>query len=448
MLYHNQFLLDNNRSKIAKRNIGLSFIAKMLTIVCTLLQIPASLSILSKTEYGIWLTMYSVFGWFLIFDLGIGSGLKNKLTIALAKNDIVLAKKYVSTAYISIGILVIILIGIFLILFPFINWVGFFNAPGFEEKSFGSIVLICGICTLVAFVINLVHSILYSSQRVGVSNLLLFIPQFLVLIITYVLKCLHVHSLLLVISFFVAIPLLSNMAYTLYAFKKTYKEISPDFKFYDRASLDDILGFGLKFFVLQVSLLVIYFTDNIFISHFYTPSKVTEYNIVVRYFSVITVVFSVITSPMMALYTDAFAKDDYQWISRQVKKLTKIWGLLIVGAFCMFFLSSFAFHIWIGNSFNVPPLLVMFVGVYTIQCIWISIFNVPINGIGKIKLQVTYSFIAAIANILLILFLHKLLNNVNSIVIANIITLLVPSGLAYIQYRLVITKRSKGIYDQ
>ncbi len=218
---------------------------------------------------------------------------------------------------------------------------------------------------------------------------------------------------------------------------------------YNKISLNDILGFGLKFFVLQLSLLVIYCTDNIFISHLYTPSKVTEYNIVVRYFSVITVVFSVITSPMMALYTDAFTKDDYSWIRVQVKRLTKIWALLIGGVICMFFVSSFVFsYLARGNLLMYPRFLVMFVGIYTLECIWISIFSVPINGIGKIKLQVIYSAVAAVVNILLILFFHKLLNNVNSIVIANIVTLLVPCCLAYIQYKLVITKRSKGIYDK
>ncbi|MEI9933614.1 MAG: oligosaccharide flippase family protein [Ferruginibacter sp.] len=392
--------------------------------------------------------MYSVFGWFLLFDLGIGSGLKNKLTIALAKGDIPLAKKYVSTAYISIGILILILIVLFLAVFPFINWVNFFNATGFEENKFRLIVLICGVCTLLAFLINLVHSILYSSQKIGRSNILLFISQFLLLLITYFFKAFHVNNFFLIISVFVTVPLLANSIYTFYAFKKSYKEIKPSFKLYNKISLNDILGFGLKFFVLQLSLLVIYCTDNIFISHLYTPSKVTEYNIVVRYFSVITVVFSVITSPMMALYTDAFTKDDYSWIRVQVKRLTKIWALLIGGVICMFFVSSFVFHIWLGKSFNVSSFLVMFVGIYTLECIWISIFSVPINGIGKIKLQVIYSAVAAVVNILLILFFHKLLNNVNSIVIANIVTLLVPCCLAYIQYKLVITKRSKGIYDK
>jgi O-antigen/teichoic acid export membrane protein len=414
--------------------------------LCTLLQVPATLTILNKTEYGIWLTMFSVFGWFLVFDLGIGTGLKNKLTIAIAKNDIPLAKKYVSTGYVAIGALLLMLSLLFLIAVPFINWVAFFKLPVEDSGGFLWIVAVFGTVTLMSFLFNLIHTVLFAYHKIGLSNLLLFLPQFSLLLLTYLFKYLHVSSFFVVALAFILTPLFFNLIYTVVLFTGRYKMIRPSLKQYDRRYLKDILVLGLRFFAVQIAGMVIFSTDNIFISHLYSPARVTEYNIVIRYFSIIGVVFSVITSPMMALYTHAIAKDEYNWVRKQVAKLIKMWFVFIFISAGMVLVSSFVFHIWIGASFNVPIAFVILIALYMLQNIWNNIFVVPVNGMGKIKLQVIYSFASAVINIPLILFFHRLFNSINSIVLANIISLSIGSAFAYIQYKLTITKRDKGIF--
>jgi len=440
--------LSSNRSKIAVKNIGLSFVARALTVICSILQVPAALAILNKTEYGIWLTMYSVFGWFLVFDLGIGNGLKNKLTTALAVGDNALAKKYVSTAYVSVGVLTLLLTTVFLILFPFVNWIAFFNAPEFSESRFAWVVLLCCVCTLFSFLTGLIHAVLSSYQKIGLSNIIVFVPQLLLLLTMYAFRHFHIDNFFLIISVFVGLPLFVNLLYSFYAFHKPYKAISPTYRSYDRLFLKDIMGLGLRFFAVQVSGLIIFSTDNIFISHLYSPEKVTEYNIVVKYFSVLAIVFAVITGPLLALYTDAFAKNDYAWVKNQVSRLVRLWYVFIGIACFMVFVSPVIFHWWIDPSFDVPLLLVVFIGLYTIQGIWNVIFVVPSNSMGKIKLQVIYSAAAAIINVPLILLFHKYFGSINSIVVANIISLSIGSILAYMQYRRTITKVDRGIFTK
>lgn len=76
------------------------------TILISLILVPMTLSYLNPYEYGIWLTLSSTLAWIYTFDIGLGNGLRNKLTEALALNDLKLARIYVSTSFFSLLILV------------------------------------------------------------------------------------------------------------------------------------------------------------------------------------------------------------------------------------------------------------------------------------------------------------------------------------------------------
>ena len=70
------------------------------TILISLILVPMTLSYLNPYEYGIWLTLSSTLAWIYTFDIGLGNGLRNKLTEALALNDLKLARIYVSTSFV------------------------------------------------------------------------------------------------------------------------------------------------------------------------------------------------------------------------------------------------------------------------------------------------------------------------------------------------------------
>ncbi|SFO74243.1 hypothetical protein SAMN04488519_11313 [Algoriphagus ornithinivorans] len=83
----------------SKKNILALFFIKGYSIAVSLALIPLTLKLLNEFQYGIWITLFNVLSWISIFDIGIGNGLRNKFTEALAKNKIEEAGKYVSTAY-------------------------------------------------------------------------------------------------------------------------------------------------------------------------------------------------------------------------------------------------------------------------------------------------------------------------------------------------------------
>lgn len=101
-----RFLGSDLRTKKVSKNIVVMGILQVINILISFMLVPIVMDFVSPEQYGIWLTISSMVAWLSILDVGLGAGMKNRLTEALAKKDMRLAKEYVSTTYISLTCLV------------------------------------------------------------------------------------------------------------------------------------------------------------------------------------------------------------------------------------------------------------------------------------------------------------------------------------------------------
>ena len=68
-------------------------------------------------------------------------------------------------------------------------------------------------------------------------------------------------------------------------------------------------------------MIIIFSTDNIIISKLLGPSEVASYDIVLKLFQVIITFTIIVQDPFWALYADAFAKKDFNWIKKTIKTM-------------------------------------------------------------------------------------------------------------------------------
>ena len=99
------FISNHERTKKITKNVILTSINKGLSLFLSFLFLPIFFNSFEPVHYGIFITIFSFVNWIYFFDLGVGHGLRNKLAVAIAKNEFLEAKKYVSTAYIIIFLL-------------------------------------------------------------------------------------------------------------------------------------------------------------------------------------------------------------------------------------------------------------------------------------------------------------------------------------------------------
>jgi O-antigen/teichoic acid export membrane protein len=441
------FLSEGNpRSIKLKKNILASFFLKGINILLTLLLVPLTLHFLNPTEYGIWLTLSSIMIWINFFDIGLGNGLRNKLAEALANKDDLLGQAYVSTTFALLSILTFSLFLIFVVIEPFLDWTEILNVKSSASYNFSTIVIVVFIFFCLQFIFKLVGIILVADQKPAFNDLINVIGNALSLLTIFILSRTVNGSLPYVAYTFSATPVAVLLTAYLIVFRGRYSFLKPKIRAVDFAYTKDLLGLGVKFFILQIASLIIFSTSNIIITQLFGPEKVTLYNIAFKYFCIVTMAFNIIITPMWTAITDAFIKDDIVWIKLSVKRMGQIWVIGTLVAILMVALSNFAYKIWVGSEIHIPLEYSIALGIFVTISNWNNIFAFFLNGVGKIKLSLYTSIIQAALYLPLALILGKFWG-VLGVVLAINVVLILSSVLSPIQYHKIITKSAEGIWN-
>ncbi|WP_165932717.1 lipopolysaccharide biosynthesis protein [Flavobacterium cellulosilyticum] len=445
---YNKVGVKSDRTKNITKHVLVSFIYKGGSIITSFLLVPLTISFLDTENYGIWLTVSSFIGWFSFFDIGLGNGLRNKFAEAKAKDDLTLAKAYVSSAYYTIASICLLLIIVFFGLNYFIDWTRVFNANAGMQNDLGILMPIIFSFFCLQLVVKLITTIYTADQQHSMQGKITFYSSALSLLSIWLMTHFAKSSLLIFGTIFSALPVLVLIGLNIFAFSNRYKQYSPSLILWKKKHLKDIFGLGMKFFILQFCGIVLYTSDNLIISKLFSPAAVVPYNIVFKYFSIVSMGFSIIIAPYWSTITEATQKNDWEWIKNAMDNLLKLVLLTIVVIILMMIFSNSIFLLWIGTKVTIPTSLTLFIGLFFIINTIISPFTAFLNGTGKIRLQVIQAVISAVINIPLSIYLAINLGmGSKGVILATIICSIPGLILAPLQYYKIINKRAVGIFS-
>ena len=389
----------SSRSAVVKRNIAGSLLLKGISILVNLLLVPATIGYVNAELYGVWLTLASTMSWLSFADVGFTQGLKNKLTEAIAHDDWDRGKSLVSTTYFMVILIFIPLCIILELLVPLVNWTSLLNV---SAQYSGEIVMVMHV--LVAFaciqmIVNVLVSVIAAFQKVALSNSFFVIGNVLSLGIIYVLRASVPPSLIALAFAISAMPILITLVATFLLYSGRFKMIAPNRKYVNKDYIRDLFSLGYKFFIINIQVLVLYQSTNVLIAYVSSPIDVTNYNIAYKLLNCAMMVYTIITAPLWPAYTDAYARGDYKWMKSMKKKMEKIMLFSIVGCIFLMIFSQPIYHIWVGDSADVPFMMTLFVGIYVIVYCWMNLNCTLIVGMGKIQVETYLVLIGMILHI-------------------------------------------------
>lgn len=438
--------IQDKRTGLAIKNIGLSILLRGGSILISFILVPMTLGYLNEYEYGIWLTMNSVLSWVYLLDIGLGNGLRNKLTESLATNNYKLGKIYVSTTFFYMALIVIGFYLLFLISQLFINWYDILNVSPERVRNLNQLVTIIFAFICTGFLFKMIGNVYMAYQLPSVNDLLSFMGSIISMCIIFFLTKTTNGSLKNVALTYSAVP---AIIYIL-AFPITFKifpKISPSFKFVRKRYFKDLISLGVRFLIIQIAVLVIFMTSNILIANIFGPEEVTPYNIAFRYISILTIGFNIILTPIWSAITEAFTKNDYKWIKNTFKRLILIWGIFSLCSVFMVLFSPYAYELWLGDKVIIPLSLTVLSAIYVSITNLCNIFAYIINGIGKLYLQLVFSVIQGVIYIPLAIFCSHVFG-VKGILIALCITCSISFIWSPIQCFKLLNKTAKGIWNR
>jgi O-antigen/teichoic acid export membrane protein len=441
--------IKSDRTKNITKHVLVSFLYKGGSIITSFLLVPLTINFLDTENYGIWLTLSSFIGWFSFFDIGLGNGLRNKFAEAKAKGDLTLAKAYVSSAYFTIGSVCLGLILLFLGLNFFIDWTHVFNAKAGLQKELGILMPIVFAFFCLQLVAKLITTIYTADQHHSIQGKVGFYTSAISLLSIWLMTHFAKSSLLIFGTIYSALPVLLLIGLNLFAFSKTYKDFKPTLSLWKKEYLKDIFGLGFTFFLVQIAGIVLYSTDNMIISNLFSPADVVPFNIAYKYFSIANMTFSIIATPYWSSITEAYAKNDFEWIKNSMKSFNRIALAFIVLLFIMIGFSNIFYHFWVGSKVQVPFSLSLIMGFFIMSFVFVTPYTFFINGTGKVKIQALQSIFCCLINIPLSIYFAKNLEmGVSGVTFATLICLIPSIILAPMQYQKVINNTAYGIWNK
>lgn len=422
-----------NRKKIILKNVSLGVLYKVLNMSIVFITIPLLLDYLDKEQYGIWVTIFSIVNIVFFVDAGIGNGLKTKLSEALSSKDYLLAKKYISTAYISITLISFIIFSIATIFIFSVNLNELLNTKVIANSQLQLIFFLTLTLIVIGFILNLYKSFYYANQQASKVELAMLVYQSIILIIVAFLLSFFERSLLSVALIYGISNIIIGLVFTCVFFRKN-KNILPSLKYFSKERVKDLMGLSLAFFVIQLCMIVIFTSDNLIISKLLGPSEVANYDIVYKLFQVVITMSVITQDPFWALYTDAYQKKDFKWIKQTILKLNKLFLLFILFAVVLYLTAPFLIKVWIQKDLQISNNLILFMTIFVLVRVYGVIYMIFLNSIGKIQLQMWLFIAGAIINIPISISLVKYSNLGSSgVILGTIICILAMSIILPIQ---------------
>ena len=443
-----KFLTSQNvRTASVKKNILASILIKGISIFVSLLIVPITLGYVNSTLYGIWLTISSVMLWLNFFDVGLTLGLKNRLGEALAKSNFSLGKSLISTTYV-IMIFVFVPLCIILEFFvPFIPWNKLLNVSEIYNNEIGYAFYVMIFCFSIQMIAGVLTSVVSAFQKVALSSLFPVLGNVLTLLLILLFAKFSTPSLLkLSLAVSVTTPIVLIIA-SIYFYKTTFRSVSPSVEYVNFKYVRDLFNLGLKFFVIQIQVVVFLQTTNILISNVSSPNDVTYYNVAYKYMSVGMMLYNILMTPLWPAFTDAYTKKDYHWMKNIYRKFQKVFFCSFIFLVVLLIISPFAYKLWLNSQLEVPYSMTFIVFLYVALASWCSLQIFPLNGIGKIRLQTYVCLIGLFFHIPLALLLGEYLGAVG--VVASLVIIHLIYAIIYtIQIRKILNNKALGIWNE
>lgn len=419
--------LEEN-SRIVINNVIGAFAVKGLSIIVSFITVPIFIRYFNNDiVLGIWYTLLSMLMWFLNFDLGIGNGIRNNLVTALAKKDVIEAKKVISSGFVAIGVITCILSLVGIVFISTLNLNNLFNVN--PEIISPKILVLSTVYVFVAvmlrFFLTTISSLFYALQKSAINNLLALIVSILQLVFILVSKYESPEEALLGVS--LAYIFLSNLPVVIagvLVFCRSLKECRPSLAYVDKSHIKAIMNVGSLFFLCQILYMIIANTNEFFITNLYGANYTMEYTFYYKIATIGIMVISLALTPVWSAVTKAQAEKNWQWLIKLYKyiKLGGI-GILIIQLLTVPII-PYCMDIWLGKDvIEVSSMTSLSFALYGAIFTYAGMLSTIANGLAQMKAQ-TISYSIAIFLKILLLFLLAPVTSWDFIMWVNIVILL------------------------
>lgn len=431
-----------NRTRSVLQQSILGLVYRVGAVAASFAMMPLMLKQLGAESLGAWLVLLSVFQWVTFFDLGVSAGARNEIARAVANNDVIHAQRAVTTGWFYTVLITLVLVILTILILGFTPIPSWLKTNAFVGVNVNIALWVVAIGSCVSFILSYIQVVFAAYQQASAISMFSLLVNGGFLGLLYASQPSGENGLT-VMSLLYLIALLTANLWLILRFFVLHPEILPRVASIDHRLRSNIMGFGIRLFIIQLAAMVIFTTDRLMVSTFVGPADVVVYDAGFKVFSTITMVHTLVMSTLWSSFTHAYEQKDWIWIKTSLRNL--VWLMLPLSAVCIVIagISPWIIEHWLGKSQVGPSAMYAWFAVIIILSSWSNIFAYFLNGIGNANYQLYSAVIAAVINIPLAYFFSARMDlGISGVLIAAVLSLTLFSLVGPWQVWIIIKEKN------
>ena len=417
----------SGNSRIVLKNSVAAILIKGAGVIISVLSMPAFLRYFDdKAVLGVWYTILGVVTWIDFFDLGIGNGLRNSLVDSFTNQRHERAQQQISTAYVLIGILTVLMMTAGLVTAPLLDWNSLLNirAEVVSSEVLEAAVRNVFIGVTLHFFLKLISSVIYALQKSAWNHALSLIGNILRLAFVLLAPSTNAQSNLLMLSrAYVYLACLPYMVATVAVFATKLRDVRPRVRMFRRDA--EIVAVGGVFFLCQLLYMLLMNTNDFCITYFTDPANTTEYNIYFKLFSLAGTLAQVALTPVWSAVTKAFYEKSYGWLRQLYRKCLLLMLPVLGGQLLLACLLQPVVDLWLGTKaiqvrYDFALVFALWGVLFTFQ----NVLSTFACGLGRLKLQLGFYAASVAAKYIFLILAYQYTDNWILVILSNVIVML------------------------
>jgi O-antigen/teichoic acid export membrane protein len=422
--------------------------ARAVSVGVSVVTVPLTLHYLGNERFGLWMTISAVLAMAGFADFGIGNGVLNTVSIAFGKDDLEGIRRAISSGSAVLTVIGAALLALFLFTYSFVSWGDLFHVTSTQARAeAGPAMAVFGICFALNIPLDIVQRVQLGLQQGFRTNIWQILSSAMAL--AGILAAIHLHlGLPALVAALAGAPVFGTAMNAFYFFVINRRDLLPKWRFVSSDVISQITSLGGMFFLLQLVVSISFSADNFIIARTLGAVSVTSYSIPQRMFSIITILITMLITPLWPAYGEAVSRGDMPWVRRTLSRtLLGVFVLTSFGSAVLILLSNRILLWWVGPQVHPSFLLLLGLGVWAvIQCVS-GTLQTFLNGASIMRFQVVTHCIFGVSCVTAKLwFVHRY--GVTGIPWATVITysllIIVPNALYVPQLISRITARSQS----
>lgn len=407
-----------------------ALLSRAFGLLVSAVSLPLTVRYLGAEQYGIWVTVSTSVVLIAMLDLGVASSLTNMISRAYAAEDRAAAQRFYASAFWVSSAVSAVLGALCWTLWSRMPWGSLFHLHDARLAGQAEVcVAIAVTFFLLSLPLNLINRVLSGYQQTQVTNYATLLNSVLGLVAILLVIGLR-GSLVDLMLAYSSMMLVGTLGLNLWVVFWDKRWMRPAPGAMSRVAVRELLGSGMGFFVLQLSALIVFNSDNLVIAHYMGPADVTPYSVTWRMAGYASVLQTALLPALWPAYAEAYARGDYAWVRQMFWRAARVaMGVAGAAVVVLAVVGRLIIRVYAGAAAVPSEVLLVAICGWTLLSTGMELEACLLAAVNRVRLQGILSAVAAAINITLSIYMVKRIGSLGVVlgtILSYVLVLVIP----------------------